>query len=516
LLNSPIQRAAIEARVRRDLVSLSDRCELVAVIAHSQGAAIAHSVIRASALKNVTLLATMGSGLSKLWALRKAQDAGELARTWLASAGVVLGIVAVPSFVQAIASVGFLKILFRIVGCVAGVAVAVAVQPSRQYAPHWIVRVRQVLMIVFTLAGVGSFAWAQILVMNAMASVAWVGFGGFLLLVFALGSGGGTGEPSPEEFERDFRLPAGIRWIDFYSDADLVPTWEVIEKPPPGTLESHRVDNVGSLLSDHTSYWQNLEGVVARIGAALLAAAGLNGPDEPVLAQGERRRRYRVHWLVLVRRSIGVVALALIAWHWRHLHLLMPTAAADQLGNAVNALQGASLAESPMRKALVKELVLAASRAVGMGAVLLAAWASYRALFALWKTWERRDASTFRKQASYPLAPAWFWLFFIVAVALVEAAILIPLTPHRLVEALKQSVSVPVLTAMIGYFVGLQWRALPYAAIAFLLVWPSMMLTADLAISGFWMFFVLLAQIPVAKLIKRPNAQDWLRRVAAA
>lgn len=66
LISSPIQRAAMVSQVRRDAAWLSARCATVAVVAHSQGGAIAHQALRSQRPQNLRLLFTFGSGLRKL------------------------------------------------------------------------------------------------------------------------------------------------------------------------------------------------------------------------------------------------------------------------------------------------------------------------------------------------------------------------------------------------------------------------------------------------------------------
>jgi hypothetical protein len=67
LLGSPIQAAAIVGQVRRDMIWLAHRCRQVAIIGHSQGAAIAHEAVHSYAPPpQLKLLITLGSGLNKL------------------------------------------------------------------------------------------------------------------------------------------------------------------------------------------------------------------------------------------------------------------------------------------------------------------------------------------------------------------------------------------------------------------------------------------------------------------
>jgi hypothetical protein len=68
LAHCPVQFSAMRTQVARDLRWLQDRCEKVAVVAHSQGAAIAHQVLKDGGdhLGNVRAFVTVGQGISKL------------------------------------------------------------------------------------------------------------------------------------------------------------------------------------------------------------------------------------------------------------------------------------------------------------------------------------------------------------------------------------------------------------------------------------------------------------------
>jgi len=61
------------------------------------------------------------------------------------------------------------------------------------------------------------------------------------------------------------RKPPGLaRWIDLYASADPVPNGET-RVDDKAKLTSVQIWNLGSLLSDHTSYWDNVDGFVLRV-----------------------------------------------------------------------------------------------------------------------------------------------------------------------------------------------------------------------------------------------------------
>lgn len=73
LAHCPVQLAAMRTKVAGDLRWLQDRCEKVAVVAHSQGAAIAHRVLKDGSrycAEDLRAFITLGQGISKLHMLQ--------------------------------------------------------------------------------------------------------------------------------------------------------------------------------------------------------------------------------------------------------------------------------------------------------------------------------------------------------------------------------------------------------------------------------------------------------------
>jgi len=98
VLEEDIQRAALVDRVRRALDWLAQRTDRTVVIAHSQGGAIAHEVLRHNSPENLALFITVGSGLEKLHFLREVVIGRKgLAMAWLLFPLTVLGTVVATS-----------------------------------------------------------------------------------------------------------------------------------------------------------------------------------------------------------------------------------------------------------------------------------------------------------------------------------------------------------------------------------------------------------------------------------
>ena len=89
-MHQPIIAATICTSVRERLEWLAARCRKVAVVAHSQGGAIAHRVLRGPVTAPCDLLITFGSGLAKLSELQRGEVARGKGKLWLAVIGGAL------------------------------------------------------------------------------------------------------------------------------------------------------------------------------------------------------------------------------------------------------------------------------------------------------------------------------------------------------------------------------------------------------------------------------------------
>src|SRR5262249_3340196 len=115
------------------------------------------------------------------------------------------------------------------------------------------------------------------------------------------------------------RKPPGLgRWVDLYASADPVPNGPT--RTDAGGHESIQIWNRGSMVSDHTSYWDNRDGFVLRVAKVCAETAGspwLGGlPDTPRFV--DERARWRVGFLQMARLSAGVIWLVLGALCLRH------------------------------------------------------------------------------------------------------------------------------------------------------------------------------------------------------
>ncbi len=254
LLSNPLQRAAMVAQIQRDVAWLAQRCKTVAVVAHSQGGALAHIALREDRPPNVKLLLTYGSGLRKLEELRQLatmEDDTVGGRAYLTAASVVL--------------LGF------------------SAWSALFLRSGWNVWTTSTGLLLFVLV------LASYLFQYWPIDIAW----------FSL------------RFKRE-----GLHWVDYYASADPVPNGALQDYDPdlqlPGSL---RIVNERSFLRDHTTYWANYEQFVALVAAWLGSLAGgpwtrILAPRKVVWTRAWLRRRWRVAALAAARWT----AIAGAAW----------------------------------------------------------------------------------------------------------------------------------------------------------------------------------------------------------
>jgi hypothetical protein len=275
LAHCPVQFAAMRSQVASDLHWLQERCEKVAIVGHSQGAAIAHQVLKDGGdhRGSVRAFVTFGQGISKLHMLwRMDWDPHAYRAAWSSRVLVTTGM-----FLAGLPAVGFL-------------------------AAHW------------TSAAIVKF----LLTLPAAAVLPCAGFTIILIGVHeAMHAVSG-------DLEQDLALPdAGVWWSDYYASADPVSNGPLTTGS--GDISGHdlpspcnQVYNSASILFDHNRYLRNQDQLLSRLINDLAAAAYGDSPigpkvvrDDDLIAVGQRRHRL-VLWLIGAR----IVSVCLLAGLW--------------------------------------------------------------------------------------------------------------------------------------------------------------------------------------------------------
>jgi pimeloyl-ACP methyl ester carboxylesterase len=260
LVTSPFRFNAMMSQVQLDLYWLSQQgCDKIAVIAHSQGAAVAYEALKHDPSLPVDLFVTFGSGLSKLKAIQKIlPNEGRI--KW--GSGL--------SFIgMACVLIGSLSILSSLL------------QINLPFVSDW----STLLSGLFVLGAALVFVVSRLILQGRVSPLT-----------------------EEELLIRDPRAQPGMIWQDYYASSDPVP-----DGPLPQIIagvQSSTIYNQASWLRDHSLYWANREQFVARIACQLAQLAGWQWSDTDlqIINDTADRRATRVTGIMLAR-SVCLVSL---------------------------------------------------------------------------------------------------------------------------------------------------------------------------------------------------------------
>jgi hypothetical protein len=257
-LRSPIQRAAFERATLDALRWLRPRCRRLAIIAHSQGAAIAHGAVKIGEPK-ADLLVTVGAGIAKLEALRYLERRGPLDRLAALLAPLVL------------------------------VATAVVALRTRALGLDGI-ESTFALPLGLGAVGIGMLAQVWMTVRSAFGDLR-----------------ARSARLSLTEAQPD------LCWVDIVGTHDPVPGGELVRFFDLLTVHSEPIPILRSWLADHTSYWTARLSFMQVLVPRLAACAGLAAlQSDPRAGSGlAAQRRLKVDLLALdAGRWLDLLALA--------------------------------------------------------------------------------------------------------------------------------------------------------------------------------------------------------------
>ncbi|MFK8182922.1 MAG: hypothetical protein AB8B99_06065 [Phormidesmis sp.] len=351
-VSDPIQRSSIITRVAESLDWMAPKCDRIIVLAHSQGAAIAHQLLIspiANKHKNkISLLLTFGSGLGKLYDLKKELDKKNIIRLF-----------------------GLFFLLSSVV-CLLKL-------PAYLYQISLPLNQRSLDIVAY------SILWA--------AFVPWL----ILLIYF--------------QYRTDERVilveqfPCEqIKWVDCYADKDIVPAGALLDIDK---IESRPITNERSFISDHVTYWQNIDEFVGYVGNKLATELGLElRSQNSVSSDISCRRRWRydfrqsVFWLLLLSYIVSLWYLYPDFLAWGESSLI--------IGNQLLALVPDWLYDTPTIELTSISSGIAGALQVGIGFWLL--WVLLRSA---WRLWQWRDVNrSLRNQVID--AGGWAFVLFVV------------------------------------------------------------------------------------------------------
>jgi|GEM_PF-4002619 len=253
LLNSRFQFQAMVSKVQQDIEWLSWRCDVMAVVAHSQGAAVAHEAVRQAREPKLERLITFGSAVARLKALRRVLD----------------------------------------------------------HAPGMLTASSLVTLTVLVLAGL--YLWSLLATGGSFFSgVMGVWTLGILLALAAYIMPFTLKDINEQCHEtQEFGLSAPAEWEDYYATSDPVPNGRMLASGNY-TGRIAEVHNRANVFRDHSSYWRNQDQFgIAILSTLMTLTRGPFKSTSPVWTSGYKRA-YRAQILVAARlAALAVAGLAL-------------------------------------------------------------------------------------------------------------------------------------------------------------------------------------------------------------
>ena len=351
LAHCPVQYAAMRTKVAQDLRSLQGKCERVAIVAHSQGAAIAHQVLKDGDYDqdsgDLRAFITSGQGISKMHLLQRME--------W---------------------------------------------DPQYAGVAWW---TRTLVTFGLACAGLPAFAllmsrWLSAAVFRTLTtrpfSISLIVGGLFIVVLGVIHST----RKLKAVVEQDLHLPPACTrfiWTDYYASANPVSNGPLTEPDSDKcTLPRpcNEIYNSGSLVTDHNGYLRNRDQFLSKLLNNLVVAAygRQKNENQPFLVCPEdlklvsTRRRWQITYLVIARMITIGFGLALLFFY----HL---SAVDAQMSSLVHAVPPhAQVGDSPAR----------------LMTVLLIAVVTYTAFLIPRQIWERRAVRKFFRTATYVSPPA--------------------------------------------------------------------------------------------------------------
>jgi membrane-bound metal-dependent hydrolase YbcI (DUF457 family) len=377
-VTSPIQETAIVSRLVSDIRWMTSKCKRLAIVAHSQGAAIAHWALRTGVVREFdesqVLLLTFGSGLKKLENLKRKKTDIAL-RGWLVTMGLILLLIWLIAFTE-----------FDFTNW--------PPPHSDNVFTNMIVLFEGVVFIYFPI--VGAVLWLFI----------------------------GLGFPIAYRFEADDLDPIrcfGIRlaWFDYYASLDPVPNGPLFAQAPEYLRDrSIEVHNYSAPWSDHTTYWKNEDGFVGQIARVIarfvkFPLIDLRSCDDERLSLSMHRRRWRVSCLMAARVFACMTAVGLLIGNRKALIQI-----GSEISTKLQAYWNVSLSR---QNAFIPLTDAATQYLVGAAGVVLLVLLGYFAVYATWWCWNSVDTKAIFVRSEYKLWP--FWLFVSLCLLLFDIAV---------------------------------------------------------------------------------------------
>jgi len=374
LVASPVQGAAIVSHVRRDIDWLiSQDCKNIAVVAHSQGAGVAFEALRTGVLRRFYEVTGVESDLSTRKTLLVTFGSG-LAKLYELENAIVKDKV----------KFGWMPI--------AGLALVT-------------------LSLEFMKADLGM-------------GVACMSLGLIFWIVGAIIGAEERLQPNDYEPLKNFGYPT--EWHDYFASHDPVPNGPLFDSDHP-FMKSEPVHNFASMWRDHTTYWLNRDQFVPAIIGDLAQLSQMpifdcRKGDQTKIRVAAARRAGRVQWLKRASSAIWMTAAVVMITRWTDL---------PDVGRML--LSQLPLLEKAFHWFVITEIFsgelptnFSAQYLAGIIGVLVCATVAFQVVRLLWQIWTWRDTRALLQRKSYGMELS-RWLFFVGALAVVNAGIVVSL-----------------------------------------------------------------------------------------
>ena len=251
------QGAAMRRRIQGDIDALRERCQRIVIVAHSQGAAVVHDVLRRSRTTPDCTFISVGSGVAALrglTALRESTAAWSLIGTALTVFTLLgeaeVGYAAAPAFVQLGRSV--------LVALGAGLLISRELTADAWYYVDWSAIGHLRGAWVEYLGGYVRWSTVNDIQLLVTTAITLVPIG---LTNYWLRSTGAI-----PAWKRDVPIVRKgrrrVRWVDVFTARDPVPIGRLTHQLVDDSIE---VVNLASLVRDHNAYASNRHDVGPRI-----------------------------------------------------------------------------------------------------------------------------------------------------------------------------------------------------------------------------------------------------------
>lgn len=271
---SPVRRSAIVSSVAIDIDWLSERCQHLVIVSHSQGAEISRLAFLEARRDKVRRWYTAGSGIAPLNMLSSKSLDQPASRNVVGASKLLL--------LATLLLVGTL-----LVDSIPGVNLGLRA---------------------------GVMRWVQGASLGGLAG-AYAALSVFLILL----SGVAGPDVSPQ-----LRRSLMEQWTDYFASEDPVPGGSLLDRwgfdlKREGIegCEQRRIFNTRFALMDHTTYFKNIEQFVAPIALDLLGYCGMRGnaaSERLALDDAARRREWRTWWTLAA--SVLAIGAAAVTFAW--------------------------------------------------------------------------------------------------------------------------------------------------------------------------------------------------------